>query len=237
MGLIQRQKTLFKRIMVFIPLALAVAGMNIQSGMWSVPSLTSIQHAYAQAEVLAEDEMSLTDRYRIPSVNDVFADNILLTLSYLSNRVPNAKRINWDEVRTPQQHKIVLKPGEIFAFHDSVMAQYADRVVVTTNAHFNAADGFKSSGLLYGDGVCHLASLFNRAAKYAGLHVVAPVSHNFATIPDISREYGTSIYYAPNQPYVSEKQNLYIENTLDKTITFEITSDSKKVAVQVLVKK
>lgn len=228
---------MIKKLLIFIPVAFVVGTMSVYTGMVSLPALSSIQQAYAQQEILAEDEMSLANRYRVPVINEVFSDNILLTLSHMSKRVPDVKHVDWDAVRKPQTHEIVLKPGEVFAFHDGVMAKYEDNVVATTNAHFGAADGFKSSGYLYGDGVCHLASLFNRAADKAGLFVLAPVNHDFAAIPDISRVYGTSIYYAPEQHSVSEKQNLYIKNTFDKTVKFVITSDSQKVAVTVVVKK
>lgn len=228
---------MLKKLLVFIPIALSIGAMQAHAGMLPVFAISVLHQAYASDVILAEDEMLLTNRHRVPLINEVFADNILLTLAYLSGTVTDATRINWDEVRESQSHEIVLKPGEVFAYHDGVMARYADTVTATTNAHFGAADGFRSSGYLYGDGVCHLASLLNRAAQKAGLHVVAPVNHDFAAIPDISREYGTAIYFAPTQQSVSEMQNLYIENTHDKTVTFKITSDMQKVGVIVVLEK
>ena len=228
---------MIKKLLVITPMAIAIGAMQVQSGAVSLAALSTVQQAYAQKDILAEDNMSLTNRYKVPNVNEVFADNILLTLSRMSGRIVDPKNINWEAVRAEQTHEIILKPGEVFAFHDGVMEQYKDSVVATTASHFNAADGFKSSGYLYGDGVCHLASLFNRAARSAGLKVVSPVNHDFAVIPDVSREYGTSIYYAPGEPNVSEMQNLYIENTLDKTVRIEIISNREDVKVVFAVEK
>jgi hypothetical protein len=226
---------MFKKLLIFIPLALSVGAMHVHAGTLPIPALPAFNES--QREILAERSMSLTNRHAVPSVNDVFADNILLTLSYLSGRVSDKTLVNWDEVRKPQQHEIVLKPGEVFAFHDGVISEFSENVVTTTNAHFNASDGFLSSGYLYGDGVCHLASLLNQAAKDANLKVVAPVNHDFALIPDMPREFGTAIYYSPNEHSVSEQQNLYIQNTLDKPISIVIESQEKNVNVRVEMSK
>lgn len=223
---------MIKKILIFIPIALSIGAMQVHAGTLPIPVLRSFQVA-AQREILSERTMPLTDRYAVPVTNDVFADNILLTLAYLSGKVADPKQINWEEVRKPQKHEIVLKPGEVFAFQDAVLPEFKDKTVSTTHAHFNAADGFLSSGYLYGDGVCHLASVMNWAAKDAGLRVVAPVNHDFAKIPDVPREYGTAIYYDPGAHSVSEQQNLYIENTLDKAVTIVIYSEKEKVTVSV----
>lgn len=226
-----------KKLLIIIPIALSVGAIPVQAGYVSLPTLPAFAKPAVQRDLLAARTMSLTNRYAVPSVNKVFADNILLTLSYMSQRVSDPSNINWEEVRKPQTHEIVLQPGEVFAFHDGIMAKYAANVVRTTKAHFNAEDGFRSSGYLYGDGVCHLASQFNWVARDAGLEVVAPVNHDFAQIPEIPREYGTAIYYDPNAPGISEQQNLYIKNTLDKTVTFIITSQMDKVDIRVEINK
>lgn len=171
--------------------------------------------------LLASHEMSLANRHPVPSVSDIFRDNILLTIHYMSGRVTQPSQINWDEVRKPYKYEFVLKSGEVFAYHDDVLPEYQEKVALTTKAHFNAQEGFLFSGLLYGDGVCHLASLMNWVGKDAGLKVDARVNHDFARIPEISREYGTSIITDPTAPTLNEQmQNLYITNTSDKDVKF-----------------
>lgn len=224
---------MIRKILVFIPLALSVGAFQAQALTLPIPQMDFISHEAVAKEILARREMPLNDRYPVKVISDVFADNILLTLAYMSNRVSNPRQINWDEVRKAQEHEIVLKPGEVFAFHDTVLPEFAGKTVLTTKSHFNADQGFLSSGYLFGDGVCHLASLLNWAARDAGLRVIAPVNHNFANIPDVPREYGTAIYYAPDNKATSVQQNLYIQNTTDKTVKFVIYSQKDKVAVVV----
>jgi len=169
---------------------------------------------------LASKTISLENRYDNLYVNGVFKDNILLTLNYMSGTVDDKNDIVWEEVVHPKSYQFTLNPGETFAFHDELLPEYKGNVVKTTNAHFNSSDGFKSDGWLYGDGVCHLASLIHWAALDAGLKSVSLASHDFAKIPEISREYGVSIKYMPGEPANSARQNLYITNTLDKPVTF-----------------
>jgi hypothetical protein len=185
-----------------------------------LPGKTVSKKEIVTRKLLASEKMSLTDRYPVKSVSDVFKDNILLTLGYMSGRVQSAGQINWDELHKPTSFAFTLKPGEVFSFTDSEMAQFKDKTVLTTKAHFTAFEGFRSDGYLYGDGVCHFASLMNWAARGAGLEVTAPVRHDFAAIPEIAPVYGTAIYYSPDQPSVNEQQNLYIENTLSIPVQF-----------------
>ena len=96
---------------------------------------------------------------------------------------------------------------------------------MTTNAHFNYQDGFKSDGYLTGDGVCHLASLMYWAAKDAGLTAYAPTSHDFAIINGVPREYGVSIYSVPDDFDTSARQNLYIQNNLNFPVAFIFNYD------------
>ena len=100
------------------------------------------------------------------------------------------------------------------------MPQYFGRQIKTTNAHFNGIEGFRSSGYLYGDGVCHLASLMYWAAKDAGLETYAPTNHNFMVIPEIPREYGVSILSNPYIKGNDAMQNLYITNNKEKAVLF-----------------
>jgi len=183
---------------------------------------------------LASKSFSLENRYANPYVNNVFKDNILLTLNYMEGTVDNKNDIVWEEVTHPKSYQFVLNPGETFAFHDGLLPEYKDTVVKTTNAHFNSTDGFKSDGWLYGDGVCHLASLIHWAALGAGLKSVSLASHDFAKIPEISREYGVSIKYMPAEVANSARQNLYVTNTLDEPVTFVFDYDGHDLTVEVL---
>lgn len=172
------------------------------------------------SHVLASKTYSLENRYQVPFVNAVFSDNILLTYSYLAGQTQEGQKVDWDVVKKPSRYQFELEPGKTFAFHDEIMDQYKNSVVKTTNAHFSSKQGFKSDGHLVGDGVCHFASFINVVSTQAGLKVDAPTSHNFAIIPDVDKKFGTSIFYMPGQPTTSNRQNLYVTNTTDKTIAF-----------------
>lgn len=158
---------------------------------------------------LASRSFSLETRYDNKFVNDVFKENILLTVKYMGS-------------------DFTLEPGETFAFDDKILPEYKGRVVKTTGAHFIASEGFKSDGLLIGDGVCHLASLMYWAAKDAGLEAVAPRNHDFAKINEVPREYGVAILSL--DPF----QNLYITNNLDKPVTFMFDSEGTNLTVSVV---
>lgn len=186
-----------------------------------------------QQKVLSSREFSLTNRYADAFVNGVFKDNILLNIAYLSGKVKKTQDIKWPVIQKPFVSEITLKPGEVFAYHDTLLPEYQGKIVKTTNAHFGYAQGFRSSGYLYGDGVCHLASLINWVAKDAGLTVKAPTNHDFANIPQVPREYGVSIYYSPANAATSAIQNLYIENTLEKPVTFKFVYENDKLTVSV----
>jgi hypothetical protein len=178
-------------------------------------------------------EMSLTNRYPLEAVNNVFADNIRLNIAYLSGQA-RTSAVTWDEIKAPTVYEIVLKSGEVFAFHEDVLPQYQGKVVKTTNAHFNAQEGFLYSGKYFGDGVCHLASLLYWAAKDAGLAAYAPTNHDFAAIPDIPREYGVSIYYTPGNYAGNALQNLYIENTFAEDIIIRVEQTENSVVASVV---
>lgn len=183
--------------------------------------------------VIAEKEFSLDNRYPIPSVNEVFKKNILLNLAYLDGKVDSPKDIKWDQINKPFSFEFELKPDKTFAFHEDVEAKYKQSLVKTTNAHFNAQEGFKTDGYLFGDGVCHLASLIYWAAKEAGLSAEAPTNHDFMKIPDVPKEYGVSIYNNPNTKGSNTQQNLYITNNKGKPITFKFEYQDNKVKVSV----
>lgn len=184
--------------------------------------------------VVVQKEMSLLNRYEDRFVNEVFKDNILLNLAYLSGKVTSSKEINWDEIKKPFSYRFSLDPNKTFAYHTDVKDNYKESIVKTTNASFNAQDGFKTDGYLFGDGVCHLASLLNWVAKEAGLSVEAPTNHNFANIPDIPKGYGVSIYKYPGSKSSNALQNLYITNNKSKPITFKFEYRDDKVKVSVV---
>jgi hypothetical protein len=182
---------------------------------------------------LAVHEMSMDQRYGNQFVNDVFKDNILLTLAYTNGKV-SANNVKWDGVLKPFTFELKLKPGQVFAFHSDVLAKYQNEVAKTTNANFNFEDGFKSDGYLTGDGVCHLASIINWVASDAGLQVEAPTNHNFAVIPQVPQKFGTSIYYYPGQHDTNALNNLYVRNNKNKDIFFKFDYDGKDLKVSVL---
>ncbi len=186
--------------------------------------------AHAQ---LASRTFSLDDRYGNTFVNDVFKDNILLTMSYMDGQVKAKNDIDWAQVEKPFTYEFTLNPGEEFAFHDQLLPAYAQNVVKTTNAHYNFDEGFKSDGYLVGDGVCHLASFIYWVAKDAGLTAIAPTNHNFAKIADVPKEYGVAIFA---NPYAKSggSSNLYIVNNKEKPIKFVFDYKNDNLSVSVV---
>ncbi len=184
-------------------------------------------------EVLASSQMSMEYRYPVASVSKIFKENLLLNLAYMDGRVTNAKDINWTEVVKPFSSEFTLKPTETFAFHNAVLPEYKDSVVVTTKARFNQQDGFKTDGYLYGDGVCQLASFINMAARDASLEVVQYTNHDFAAIPEVPKQYGVAIYLDPNNLASSGRKNLYVTNNQDKPVTFRFDYDGVDLKVTV----
>lgn len=177
--------------------------------------------------VLAQRQFSLENRYAVASVNEVFKKNILLNLAYLNKTVIQKKDIDWSRIEESTDFSFTLKPGEVFAYHDHVLPEYNGKVALTTNAHFGPQEGFVSDGYLFGDGVCHLASLINWAAQDAGLEVLVTKNHNFAVIPDVPKQYGVSIYTNAADKNSGTRNNLYITNNKshDVVFHFEYTED------------
>ena len=175
--------------------------------------------------VLAEETLDLTIREPNPDANQGYTDNILLALHYLKGDIKNPK-INWDWVRQPFEVSFILQSGEVFAFHENVLAEYQN-LQVTINSRFFIDEGYKSVWGLGGNGVCHLASLLNWVASEAGLEVMAKANHDFAPVPGVAREYGTSIRsQSPNQ-------NLYLTNSLDYPVVFRFVADNQKVVLRI----
>jgi len=182
-----------------------------------------------QKQILVQHELDLASRLPDEYGSQVFADNILLTLHYLKGdegglMVDNGKsmsgNINWEKARQPFEASFTLEPGEVFAYHDTILPEFNGLHLKTTNAHYNLREGFKPLAGLPGNGVCHLASLINWVASDAGLEVVAKVNHNFYPVFGVPKENGTSIRWGPNGEYNSRNQNLYIRNNFSFPVTF-----------------
>jgi hypothetical protein len=184
-----------------------------------VPAFSLVANNLNQ-KVLASREIDMDYRYGVPSVSQVFKDNILLNIAYLDGRVTSASQIKWEEIDQPFHSEFTLNPNEAFAYHDAILPEYKDKVVVTTNARFNKQDGFKTDGYLYGDGVCQLASLINWAARDAQLEVTQFTNHDFAAIPEVPKQYGVAIYLDPANKASSARKNLYIVNNQSQPVTF-----------------
>ena len=182
---------------------------------------TSVDGNSVTQKHLAAQQISLEKRYNDAFVNGIFKDNILLNLSYLGGKVTKKEEINWENINKPYNYSFTLLPGKTFAFHEDVLPQYKDTLTKTTNAHFNYDDGYKFSGLLVGDGVCHFASLIYWVAKNAGLDAYAPTNHDFMVIPGIDREYGVSIFKMPGQINANAMQNLYVTNNKKNPVVFD----------------
>jgi len=163
-------------------------------------------------QVLASETIDLSDRYPVASVSEGFKENILIALGFLGTNIK-------------------LEPGEVFAFHNKgILSEFKQDKIITQPSDFTTDTGYKIVAGLGGNGVCHLASLMNKVAHEAGLEVTSPTNHNFATIPGIEPEYGTSIS-TRNSP---ERQNLYIRNSFDFPVELRFTLVSEFLAFSVL---
>jgi len=183
---------------------------------------------------IASRTISLEVRHPVPVANEVYKDNILLSLAYQRGSQKFGQPIDWAQVRAPFTYTHQLEAGKVYAFHDSLLPKYSDKVAMTTTAHFSADENFKSDGYLMGNGVCHLASLINWVARDAGLDVVAPTNHNFAAIPEISPEYGTAIYAQKDSGSTYGNQNLYITNNHGKTVEFVYVYDGQDLTIKIV---
>jgi hypothetical protein len=209
--------------------------IGVQAALPAVPR--PIQDRIWPDIQLSSHTISLENRYPVQSVSQVFKDNILLNMAYMRGYVRNGSVVDWNYVREPFIYQFILKPGETFAFHDTVFTAYQNQIVKTSGAHFNAQEGFLSDGYLYGDGVCHLASLISWSAKDAGLTVLAPTNHNFANIPEVPKEQGVSIYSSPYELNTSATQNLYITNNRSNNVVFVFKYDGTNLSTDVMETK
>jgi len=216
---------------MFTLLSLFSAISLIASNQQALPVAMPVPMKY-EAKQLASHEMSLEKRYDVASVNEVFKDNILLNMAYLRQKPVNSKSVDWNSVKQPFTYQFSLEPGQTFAYHGDIKQGYSN-VVKTTNAHFNAQEGFKSDGYLYGDGICHLASLIYWTAKDAGLAAEAPTNHDFMKINEIPKQYGVAIYNAPGQTATNTNQNLYVTNSTAKTVNFVFAYDGHNLTTRI----
>lgn len=185
--------------------------------------------------ILADHQIMLSER--VPGggyMSDAMSDNILLNLAYLNHDPIDTKNVDWGKVKSNRTISFKLEPNQTFAFQEDTLPEYKGKIALTTNAHFSSNEGFKYDGYLVGDGVCHLASLMNWAAKDAGLNVVAPTNHDFMPIPGIDKQYGTAIFYQPASLDSNAKQNLYITNNKNNPIEFDFIIEGAKLDVKVI---
>lgn len=196
----------------------------------SVPGLTQPEN-----DVLSSESISLENRAQPGSyMAAVMKDNILLTMAYMRGMVADPSLIDWEAVRRPFEYSFELKPWEAYSFQKDALVEYKDSIVKTIKVNFALQDGFKHDGYLMGDGVCHLASLFYKAALKAGLEAKAPTNHDFMPIPEIEREYGVSIYSMPGAYEANSLQNLYVKNNTDATIRFEVKYNGDRIEARVI---
>lgn len=228
--------------------ALALLGLSIFTSAQATISgdlLYGQSYVIFQKQILSSESLDLSTRYPDAWVNEVFSDNILLNLHYLKDDVENLKdekgKIDWEKVRAPFDFSMRLEPGQTFAYHRNLLPEFKDKNVIVGKSRFWYDEGYKSDGYLVGDGICHLASLFNWVAQdarlpdgQAGLLVKSMVNHDFLPVPEIPREYGTSILYAPDGSRNSANQNLYITNNFDFPVEFEISVDGRWVEIKIV---
>jgi vancomycin resistance protein YoaR len=167
--------------------------------------------------VLAEYSLDLSERNSSPQINEIFVFNILHAVDYFPETV-------------------VLLPGEIFAFHPNVLPEFADQPLKTGWTKYTKSEGYQTALGLPGNGVCHLATLINWTAQEAGLEVTAKVDHNFAPVPGIPKEHGTSIRFMPDGGLNSQDQNLYVRNNFDFPVkfAFEIEEEEEDLSLRII---
>lgn len=189
-----------------------------------------------------EDSKTIVSEHSIDLENKMdraSADNILLALRYINGDTDVLEHKNkpdfWEKVRQENIFVVILQPGEVFAFHSEILPEFEGKIVImpAVETSFSSRDGYKLSGNLVGNGVCFLASLINQTASDAGLTVTALVNHNFFPVPDVPREYGTSIFYQKNAGF-SQKQNLYVENNQEDTVELVFRADENRITVSIV---
>ena len=179
----------------------------------SAPDKMSVKVGHV--DLLAEKSLDLNTRARGEQVNEVFSYNILLAVEKFD-------------------YGFTLEPGEVFAFHEQIRPEFKKEPLKTGFTGYEASEGYKTILGLPGNGVCHLASLMNWTASDAGLEILALVNHNFAPVPEVPAEYGTSIYYMPDGSRNSANQNLYIKNTFDYPVQFVFSTHDRELNLRII---
>jgi hypothetical protein len=211
----QKTKKLF--LAFFLPFYLFQIPKGLTEPLvWPIP----------REKVLAEHVLDLNER--LPDSekgNEVFKYNILLNLKYLEGNLGLG-----DSFTT----EVELQPEEVFAYHENLLPEFQGKQVKTSETRFIAQEGYQAFWGLYGNGVCHLASLMNWTASDAGLKVTALANHNFWPIPGVPKEFGTSIRYLPNDNWRTRNQNLYIENPFEEPVKLVFYSSPDEVKLKVI---
>lgn len=195
-----------------------------------IPQYEVLKHGVNQEEsrVLAVQVLDLSERDEGQFINQVYKDNILLAFSFLTLQ-------EWNSSYTSGKTGFILQPGEVFCFHENISGEFKGKEVKTMGTKFQAQEGYRSSGWVYGDGVCHLASLIHWTAVEAGLEITARVKHNFRPIPGIPEKYWTSIRYC-SSGCNSQSQNLYVTNTHDFPVEFKFSIEGEKLELEIISK-
>lgn len=198
----------------------------------SLPKVTW-HFSHQTVSVLAKHTISLEKRYPVEFVNNVFRDNILLDIAYITGKEQPGQPVSWENIEKPFHYTLSLSPKQTFAFHSEVLPSYQGKTLSATPVHFSASEGFKSDGYLIGDGVCHLASLMYWTAMDANLTAYAPIRHDFAPIPQVPAKYGVAIFADDQNSQSGEEQNLYITNPRSDTVTITFDYDGKNLGVTI----
>jgi len=211
--MLKNKKLLLALLLPFFSFSIPTPDLSM---VWPIP----------REEVLAEHVLDLNER--LPNSefgNEVFKYNILLALKYIEGN---------PELDEPFITEVELEPGEIFAFQENLLPEFEDKIVKTGWTKYIAQEGYKPLAGLYGNGVCHLASLINWTATDAGLEVTALANHDFWPVPGVPKEYGTSIRYLAGGGWKTENQNLYIENSFDQPVKLVFNSTADQVELKVV---
>lgn len=215
---------------LILPLETAVA-LTSPVALSEINKINSVQEV-----ILGKEILDLTKRSQNLEVNEIFRDNILLILHYLKGDeksfVDHDGKTEWEKIRAPFEIEFRLKPGETFTFHDKLLAEFEGKVTKTILVKYEAREGFKAVDGLYGNGVCHLATLMNWVATEARLESVALVNHDFFPVPETPQKYGVAIYYTGEDE--ARRQNLYITNNFEFPVIFKFLVDSEKVQLKIL---
>ena len=99
--------------------------------------------------------------------------------------------------------------------------------ILTLLTDFCLTDGYMGT-----ESVIWLPYSLGCTGRGTGINSLA--SHDFARIPEISREYGVSIKYMPGETANSARQNLYITNNQDVPVTFVFEYDGTNLKVKVV---